>query len=308
MRKLLWTTAVAVAALVATGASTFALMIAPSPPGQRAASADVVVAGKVTAVAKDLVEAPSPFVGATDKQKFQMVTVKVQSGLIGAGKMTEIKVGYIPPPKPDPNANLPPGGGIRPPLRRGPVIELKEGQEMLLFLAKHPKADFYVIPGMSLPVDLSNDQGKKELEIVKKVAAVLADPMKGLKSDKADVRAETAAIMVTKYRAYPAIGGQTEQVAINADESKLILKALLDGDWSNRGFRFDGPPNPFMAFQSLGLNEKDGWVQPVIVNNPGAPPVDYAAVMKDAFAKWLDGAGKKYVIKKVVAKPAASEK
>jgi hypothetical protein len=308
MRTLFWTAAAAAVALVATEAPAVALMIAPSPPGQRAASAEVVVAGKVTSVAKDLVEAPSPFAGATDKQKFQVVTVKIQSGLIGAGKMTEIKVGYIPPPKPDPNVKVPPGGGIRPPIRRGPVIELKEGQELLLFLAKHPKADFYVIPGMNLPIDITNEQGKKELEVVKKVATTLADPMKGLKSDKADVRAETAAIMVTKYRAYPAMGGQTEQVDINADESKLILKALAEGDWTNRGFRFDGPPNPFMAFQSLGLTEKDGWVQPVIVNTPGAPPVDYAAVMKDAYGKWLDGAGKKYVVKKIVAKPAASEK
>ena len=165
------------------------------------------------------------------------------------------------------------------------------------------------MPGMSPPVDVKDEQGKKEVENVKKITAVLADPMKGLKSDKADVRAETAAIVLSKYRSYPATGGQVDQVDINADESKLILKSLLDGDWSNRGgFRFDGPPTPLMAFQSLNLTEKEGWVQPVIVNTPGSPPVDYGAVQKDAFAKWLDGAGKKYVVKKIVAKPAASDR
>jgi hypothetical protein len=60
-----------------------------------------------------------------------------------------------------------------------------------------------------------------------------------------------------------------------------------------------------MAFQSLNLTERDGWVQPVIVNQPGAPAVDYGAVMKDAYAQWLNGAGNKYVIKKIVPKPTA---
>ena len=182
------------------------------------------------------------------------------------------------------------------------MVELKEGQELMLFLSKHPTGDFYVIPGMNMPVDVTNEQGKKDLDAVKKVAAVLADPMKGLKSDKAEVRGETATVMALKYRAYPQLGGEVEQVAIPADESKLILKGLVDATW-NGNFRFDGPPSAFQAFGSLGLNEKDGWVAPAIAPQPpGAPPIDYVAVQKDAFMKWLDGPGKNYVIKKNVPK------
>jgi hypothetical protein len=307
MRTLLWTTAAAVA-LVATEAAAFALVAAPNPPVRRAIGSDVVVVGKVTGFEKDLVQA-EPYPGAKQKVGYKVAVVKIEDALAGAGKMKEIKIGFIPPAKPDPNANVP-GRPIRIPPRGGfGIPELKEGQEFLFFLAKHPTADFYTMPGMSPPVDLKDANAKKEIENVKKITAVLADPMKGLKSDKAETRAETAAVVVTKYRSYPATGGQVDQVAIDADESKLILKALLEGDWSNRGgFRFDGPPTPLMAFQSLGLTEKDGWIPPVIVNVPGAPPVDYGAVQKDAFAKWLDGAGKKYVVKKIVAKPAASDR
>jgi len=309
MRRYLLAAAFAVATVAVVTDSAAALMIAPPQPGQMAITAPFVLTGKVASIEKDTVEAPSPYAGAKDKQKYKIAVVKVNAGLSGidGSKVKEIKIGFIPPPMPDPNAKQPPPGGIRPPLGRPrfQAPELKEGQEMLFFLAKHPTADFYVIPGMNLPVDITTDAGKKTLADVQKVTAVLADPMKGLKSDKPEVRAEAAAIVVAKYRAYPMLGGETEQVAIGADESKLILKALAEGEWKQA--RFGGPPNAFMAFNQLGLTEKDGWIQPVIVAVPGQPAPDYAIVMKDAFTKWLAGAGKDYQIKKVVPKAAAQK-
>jgi hypothetical protein len=291
---------VAIAVLGTADLASAKLMIAPSPPARRAVMADVVVVGKVTSIAKEPVMALPPFFGAKDKVAFQIATVKIDTGLIGADKIKEIKIGTILPPKPDPKA--PPGPRLGGPRRFG--FELKEGQELMLFLAKHPTEDFYTIPGGTLPVEMKGDQTKKDLEAVKGVAAILADPMKALKSDKAETRAEAATIIVLKYRNYPLFGGETTEVAIPAEESKLLLKALLEGNWSNMGRRFDGPPSPMDAFQMLGLNQKDGWIPPVIVNNPGAPPVDYGLVQKDAFEKWLAGAGKNYVIKKLVAKTA----
>ena len=309
MRTLLSAAAIAAVAVAATDATALGLVMAPNPPARRAIGADVVIVGKVAGFEKDLVQA-EPHPGAKQKTGYKVAVVKIGTGLAGADKMKEIKVGFIPPAKPNPNQKLP-GGGIRPVPGRGGfgMPDLKEGQEFMFFLVKHPTADFYMMPGMSPPVDMKDANAQKEVENVKKITATLADPAKGLKSDKAEVRAETAAIVVSKYRSYPPTGGEVDQVEIKADESTQLLKALLDGDWSNRaGFRFDGPPTPLMAFQSLGLTEKDGWVQPVIVNNPGAPQVDYGAVQKDAFAQWLEGPGKKYVIKKIVAKPAGSEK
>lgn len=302
MRRYLLAAAIAGAAITAVPDPAVALMIAPPQPGQMAITSPVVLTGKVTAIEKDTVDATLPYAGAKDKQTYRVAVVKIDTAMAGADNLTHIKIGFIPPAKPDPNLN-PPGGGIRPPLGRPrfQAPELKVGQEALFFLAKHPTADFYVIAGMNVPIDVTTAEGKKTLEEVKKVTAVLADPMKGLKSDKADVRAEAAAVMVTKYRAYPTFGGETEQVAIGADESKLILKALTESEWKAGRF---GAPNAFNAFGQLGLTAKDGWVQPVIAAVPGQPAPDYAGVMKDAFTKWLAGPGKDYRIKKVVSKAA----
>lgn len=303
MRRFLRAAAVAAAAtLLATPATGYALLIAMKPPAQRAVTAEAIVVGKVAGFDKDTVEAPSPFPGAKDKLKYKIATVKVETGLAGADKLTEVKVGFVPPVKPDPKAKPPAGVPVRP-IRPNLAVELKEGQELLLFLTKHPAADFYIIPTMSPPVDLKDDQGKKDLEAVKKVVATLADPMKGLKSTKPEVRAETATALVMKYRAFPEFGGQVEQKPIDAEESKLILKALAEADWhpASRG----GPQaalNPIQAFYALGLNEKDTWVPPVVARTPGGPPVDFTAVQKDAFTKWLDGPGKNYVVKRNVPK------
>jgi len=56
----------AAAGVALTAAAAPALMIAFTPPAQRALTADVVVVGKVTAVEKETVEA-TPFPGSPQK-------------------------------------------------------------------------------------------------------------------------------------------------------------------------------------------------------------------------------------------------
>jgi len=312
MRRYLLVGAVAAAvALVAAPAAPALVAVAPNRPvPQRAVTAEVVVVGKVTAIEKDTVDA-APFPGAPMKVAYKIAVVKVETNLAGANGTTHIKIGFIPPaPAPVPPIPGQPGKPMVRPIRPGLQLpELKEGQEMLFFVSKHPSANFYVMSPMSapVPVDAKTDAGKKEIEAVKKITDLLADPMKGLKSDKADVRTETAVLMVTKYRSYPESGGEVDEVAIGADESKLILKAIADADWKQAGPRPGGPvaanPNAMQAFYQLGLNDKDGWKQPVFPQpQPGQPPVDFVAIQKDAFVKWLAGAGKDYQIKKIVAK------
>ena len=106
--------------------------------------------------------------------------------------------------------------------------------------------------------------------------------------------------MIAKHRSYPEQGGEADQVAIDKDESKLILKGLLESDWT----KLDrSVPNGIQSFYALQLTEKDGWVPPKPVRaQPGQPAVNYNEAVKDAFAKWLDGPGKDYVIKKYVLK------
>jgi hypothetical protein len=289
----------ALASLTAVPAA--ALMVAMKPAGQRAMSAEAVVVGKVTSIEKEPVEA-APFANAPNKVAYRVAVVKVETSLAGVKDVTHIKVGFIPPPPPAPapgdNGGLQPRiGGIR---RPGLTPELKEGQEFVFFLAKHPSANFYIMPMMSPPLDVKAEETKKELEAVKKTLAVIADPMKSLKSEKADERTFAAAVMAGKYRSYPDAGGEVDHVPINAEESKLILKGIAESDWT----KFDRTaPNGMQSFYSLGLTDKDGWVAPKPVRpQPGQPAVNFNQVTKDAFVKWLDGPGKDYVVKRIVPK------
>ncbi len=307
MRKYLYATALAVAGLFAVPSTAGALMIAFQPAPQRALTADVVIVGKVTAIEKETVDAEQ-FPGQKQKVAHKVAVVKIETGLAGANNVTHIKIGFIPQPKVEPqpvNPNQPAILPIRPGRPGFGMPELKEGTEMLFFLSKHHAADFYTIPNMSPPIDVKTEGGKAELAEVKKMMALVAEPMKGLKSEKLETRVETAAALMTKYSAYPAFGGAVDRVAIDKEESKLILKAIAEADWKQqvRPVPGGGNLNAMQAFYQLQLNEKDGYKPPVFPRPvPGQPRPDFNAMQKEAFVKWLDGPGKDYVVKKNVAK------
>lgn len=264
----------------------------PGPPPlqhDKLGRSEVVATGKVMEIEKDAVPA-APLVGVGEKVQYRIAVVKVETALVGATGVTHLRVGFVPP---DPNA--PPvrgsGGVIRP---SQPVPELTNGQNAILYLCKHPTADFYVMPGSNLPADLSTDAGKKELAVARRFAAALADPLKGLKSDKPAVRAETAAFLLAKYTSGPVFGA-SETVEVDAAESRLILAGLAAGDWTSPPT--DGGPTPVLAFNWLRLTEHDGWKPPAA--QPGENPLNKAQA---AFRAWLDGPGKDYRVKKVVPK------
>ncbi|HEY1186059.1 MAG TPA: hypothetical protein VGE74_00320 [Gemmata sp.] len=255
-------------------------------PLEKLARADAVVVGKVTAIEKEpAAVAAEP--GAKEKLSYRVAVVKVETGLIGAANVTHIKVGFSPVAA---NADAPvrPGRGLSP-------FSPTEGAEGVFFLTKHHTGDFYVIGTMLAPVLTTAPDYKDQLALVKKAAGVLADPMKALKADKAD-RAFAANVLLSKYRAYPDGGGEVGTVKVDAEESKLILKALAEGNWK-------GDPNTpndigaYLSFSLLGLNDKDGWKQPVV-----KPGEDFIEKTKEAFVKWLDGPGKNYQVNKLVAK------
>jgi hypothetical protein len=267
-------------ALVACASQVRADRIAPiAHPVERALRAPVVVVGKVTAVEKDTVDAPL-YPGATNKVAHKIAVVKVGTNLIGAENLTHIKIGFVPS-----NVNL----------RRGPENpELKEGQEWLFFLTKNEAGNFLAIPYMTPPVEAGAPTFKDDVAAVKKVLAVFADPVKALKAEKAAERFDAALALVTRFRTAPEGARGVETVAVPADESKLILKALAEGEWVSRpGERMNG----LSAFFALGLTDKDGWKQP-----QAKAGEDFAALTRTAFAKWLAGPGKDYQIKKFVAK------
>ena len=270
---------------------------APPPSAhQKFASAQVVVVGKVTAIEKATVDAPQ-FPGVKEKTSYKVAVIKIESGLVGAANVTHIKVGFVPAaPAPVGDPAVPPVG--RPIPGRGgfgPVV-LTEGQEGLFYLSKHHSADFYTISPMLAPIGAKDDGYKDQLAQAKLGAAALTDPMKALKAEKAPDRLFAANVLIQKYRAYPEGGVEAELVKISADESKLVLKAIAEGNW--KGDPNDGnAPNSYQAFSMIGLNEKDGWKYPVV-----KPGEDFIEKTKEAYVAWLAGAGKDYQISKWVAK------
>jgi hypothetical protein len=119
--------------------------------------------------------------------------------------------------------------------------------------------------------------------------------MKGLKSENAEDRYLTAGALLTRYRNYPDFtSGGVDQQDIAADESKLILKIIAERDWTKPD---PSGINPTQLFFSLGLTEKDEWKMP-----KPQPGMNFNALLKADYLLWLDGAGKDYRIKHLVAK------
>lgn len=269
---------------VTAGPAVAKRIAAPPPPLTRALQSDATVVGKVTTIEKETVSA-APGPGAP-KVDYRVAVIKLDAGLIGASNVTHVKVGFIPPPV-GPDGNPLPRRGYQP-------VALSAGQEGMFFLTRHPTAGFYVIAPMQPPVVGAGDAIKAEVARVKQASAVLADPMKALKAAKAEDRSFAATVMVTRYRAFPTNGGEVERVAIPVEESRLILKGLAEADWAMAA---PGCPAPINCFYQLGLTNQDGWVQPK--PQPGG---NYTVQIREAFAKWADGPGKMYQIKKNVPK------
>ena len=129
-----------------------ALAIRFIPLPERVATADAIVAGKVTSIEdKTVSAAPAP---GANKVEYQIAVVKVSDGILGTKGLTHIKIGTVKPPEGRPIIRP---GGLRPP-------QLSVDQEGAFFLHKHPTESFYVLQGpMSVLNKTNNDNYEKEL-------------------------------------------------------------------------------------------------------------------------------------------------
>jgi hypothetical protein len=292
MRRSLLAAVLAVAGVVALHESAAGLMIAMRPAPQRAATAEVVVVGKVTAIEKDTVDAPR-FKGDKEKVAYTVAVVKIENAFAGANNLTHIKVGFIPPPR----GHQEPPANARPQRTGFQPVYLKEGTEGLFYLSKHHSGQFYIIHPIMSPAEPKMEGYKDEVALAKRACAVLADPQKSLKADKAADRGFAAALLVRKYRTYPegAGGGEYVNGKLGADESRLILKALAEANW--KADPATGNSEAYTAFAQLGLTDMDGWKYPV-----AKPGEDFQEKTKEAFVKWLEGPGKDYRVNKWLPK------
>jgi hypothetical protein len=236
-------------------AAASAKRIAPPSIVDRVARADCIVVGKVTSIEDRTVKTPTT-------GELGIAIVKIESGLLGVKGLTHVKVGFRPG-------------------------SLMTGQEACFFLTRVAGQTYYTANGF-FDILLKDRPGgyAQEVEAVKRCAALLDEPMKGLKSKEAAERILTASLLICRYRT--ARLGAEKQALIDANESKLILQALAEGDWN----KFD----PVLRFQTsavffrLGLTEADGFKQ----------PADFQQLEQTA-KEWLKTNAGKYRIKRFVS-------
>jgi hypothetical protein len=236
--------------------------IAPPPLTQRIAVADAIVVGRVTALEDVDIEAAVTPDGP--KVKYRIAVVTVNEAIRGADMKT-IKVGFVAP--------VATNGKIG---SKYPTVNLQAGRDYVLLLHKHPEGKFLHLPLHVDAIELApGGKADAEVALVKRCVKLLNNPKAALQSkDEAD-RLLAAAMLIQKYRSQP-----TEKTEpIDAEESRLILKVLLDvKDWGN----FDPltRTNAVLLFQRLGLTAQDGW-------NPPQNIKDYNRDWSVAAQAWL---------------------
>jgi hypothetical protein len=293
------------AGLILTAAPGAATIVnSRMPIAEMVGGADTILVGKVTAIQPTLTEAlPAP--NAPHKEYYQIVEVAVQDKLQGARDLTRIKVGVQCF-----EFSLP-----RAPRKRQPSVRLSVGDEACFFLQRHSSEKFYLagfgnVLSKKGPLGL-NAKYKEELELTRKCVRLLGAPQKSLKSTKAEDRLLTAAMLIRKYRG-PAplplldLKGQKKksppQEPISAEQSKLILNALAEADWSLAKEPFPSLTHPANLFRRLGLTARDGWT----LQQKPVGPLDAKAGFKAhqeftaAAKQWLKANAAKYRIQRIV--------
>lgn len=269
----------------ATGQARVAF-IPPPPPAVQVGQAEVIFVGRVLGhepMDIDVPVAPK----AKETIKIRVAVVKVVDPILGAKEMKSIRVGFNPP-------------GDNPGVRPGRVFPgqnppLEIGFNGLFVLTRHAGAkDLYIADGPYTIRAIGEDAANSpDVKAYKALAKLLDDPMASLKSKDADERMQIATMLVHRYRTFRG-PGQPKEEAIPAAESKLILNAILEGNWNAQPGRLGGQQGPLQLFLQLGVSEKDGW-------QPKNDPLDKAA------QEWLRKNADSYRIKRFVAAPALQQ-
>jgi hypothetical protein len=247
------------------------------PVARRASMADMIVLGKVTAIEENTVK--------TTRSEMHVAVVKVKETFLGAKGLTHVKVAFRTAAVPQPPRPGEPRPHIRRPVGFGPPT-LTVGQEAIFFLKPEAKQVYFVVDNVQQIIDAKAADFKKAVDDLKGYTKTLADPMTALKAKDAKARFEAASALLNRYRT--ARAPVTQQEAVPAAESKLILEALADADWSVKQTQ-PGQQTPLNLFYMLQLTPADGWTQP---RNFQELPA--------AARKWLKDNAGKYTLKRMV--------
>jgi hypothetical protein len=274
----------------------------PVYAGGRLTVSDAVIVGRVVGLEPADVEAtPAP---GQAKTNYRIAVVQLTETLHGVQKDSKmIRVGFVAQPANfDPQGGpggiqiqIQPGGRImRQPFQPFGGVQVQVGQEGLFQLVKHHKEGFYLLPNYNSFVSSENPNFQGEIQNAKHLCKVLQNTSGSLKANDAQERFLAAAVLITKYRTHPGVAAKL--VPIDAEESKLILKALASGNWT-QARTSASVPTAIELFNQLGITVNDGYKQPVPVRNVNE--------IGEAMQKWVSANESKYVIKKYVADPNA---
>ena len=230
---------------------------------ERVVQSDLVVSGRIVALeAKDVeavISAELPY-----KVDYRVAVVKVHEIVRGQKDVKELRLGFISPGQ---DRKVDKAGKAIPPLSPFYLRTFKTGQDGLFFLKKHHQGDLYegflFFGGF---VD-SRDGADftKNLKDVRRLNKVLEAPVEALKAENATNRFIAAAMLIHRYRLSWLKERKLPETAIDAEESKLLLKTLAEADWQDVNEAITTskyPPHPYRVFLELGVKKADGYGPP----------------------------------------------
>lgn len=246
----------------------------PPRPVLAATQSDAVLVGTVVAIDEQPTSAKS-HPDAAEESAYSVATVRIDRPLNGVKNLTHVRVAVQ-------------FGSLD---RAGAPFRL-DGQ-FLFFLQRHPTAQLFV-PSHHQPLDMTLPGVNSVLHRVTVAMNAVNDPVKALTAKESEDRVIAAMALAHWYRRVPPNANGTDRVARPAGESKLILAALAEAEWSAER-RYD-EANPYGVILGLGL-ENDGFKLPG--NTTGE---EVGAATKKAFVKWLAESGDKAVVRQFVAR------
>ncbi len=260
---------------------------------ERAITAQAVFVGKVTEIEKEegIAEEPPEESEAKEKRtkvSYQMAVVKITDPLIGVKDLNELRVGFGPHVVGAVRKGEAPEEGGRHAPRIAPLPQLQKDEQWLFFLNKHPNGKFWVMPQLYYPLSIDTKEDREHFSGVAHVAAVLANPLKELKAEKAEDRCFAAVVLLETYHLIPPGTPGVKVSKVPVEESRLIMKGLTESNWNRANPIVGG--GMWQTYLRHRPSEKDGWVSEDIT-------ADFNE-FRDDFACWLADPGADYQIER----------
>lgn len=160
--------------------------------------------------------------------------------------------------------------------KTGPNIEpFEKGREGLFYLRGFPDATVMIPAGNLVFVDRNDPSYTGQLRLARRLAKLLADPKAALRSKEPADRLDTAGALLWRYRS----GWADWKADPDAEESRLILRALADAEWvASRG-----PGDLEGASAGLAFE----WLKPIKGFDPPPEVVNDFKAYTAAAKRWL---------------------